>query len=399
MQTVARASLLERIKQQAETLQPELVGLRRHLHAHPELSFQEFETMAFVSRCLKSWGIDHETGVAETGIIATIQGALPGPFRALRADMDALPILEANHDKPYRSQKEGIMHACGHDVHTTCLLGAAQIIHSERKSLVGAVRLLFQPGEERLPGGASLMIKAGALQNPIPDCIVGQHVMPQLAVGKLGFRSGMYMASADEITMTVTGQGGHAAVPHHNIDTVAITCQIIVALQQVVSRYANPAIPSVLSFGRIDAPGTFNVIPEQVQVLGTFRTMNEAWRRDAHQRMKTMAESIAASMGAKCEFSINVGYPFLENDPEVTQRIRSLAVEFAGAENVVDLDLWMAAEDFAWYTREIPGSFYRLGVRNEAQGIIHSVHTPGFDIDESALKLGAGFMAWTVLGA
>lgn len=398
MPTAARTFILERVKQQALALHPELVELRRHIHAHPELSFQEHETMAFVSKCLAKWGIEHETGVADTGILATIRGGKPGSLRALRADMDALPILEANHDKPYRSKYDGVMHACGHDVHTTCLLGAAKILHTEREYLEGDVRLLFQPGEERLPGGASLMIKAGALQNPIPSYIVGQHVMPQLPVGKLGFRSGMYMASADEITMTVTGKGGHAAAPHHNIDTVAITCQIIVALQQIVSRYANPAIPTVLSFGRIDAPGTFNVIPDTVTVLGTFRAMNENWRKDAHHRMKTMAEAIASSMGAHCDFFINVGYPYLENDPEVTSRLRELAVEYAGETQVVDLDLWMAAEDFAWYTREIPGSFYRLGVRNEEKGVVHAVHTPGFDIDESALSLGAGFMAWSMLG-
>ena len=397
MQTASRMSVLERVKQRAEALHPELVRLRHHLHQHPELSFQEHQTMAFVSRCLESWSIEHQTGIADTGIIATIRGGLNGPTRALRADMDALPIDEANFDKPYRSLNPGVMHACGHDVHTTCLLGAAKILHEERANIRGDIRLIFQPGEERLPGGATLMINAGALKNPVPEYIIGQHVMPQLPVGKLGFRSGMYMASADEITMTVTGKGGHAAVPHHNIDTVAITCQIIVALQQVVSRYANPAIPTVLSFGRIDAPGTFNVIPDTVKVLGTFRAMNEAWRKEAHQRMRSMAEAIASSMGAQCDFFINVGYPFLENESEVTMRLRELAVEYVGEKQVVDLDLWMAAEDFAWYTREIPGSFYRLGVRNEAKGIIHSVHTPGFDIDEAALSLGAGFMAWTML--
>ena len=387
-------SLLPEIKALAQAHQPETVDTRRHLHMHPELSFEEKETAAFVADKLRSFGITPQEGIADTGLVALIEGKNPDKkVVALRADMDALPITEAN-DVSYKSQNVGVMHACGHDVHTASLLGVAQILHQLRDQFEGTVKLVFQPGEERIPGGASLMIKDGVLENPRPQHMFGQHVQPFIPAGRVGFREGMYMASADELYVSVYGKGGHAAMPDRNIDPVLITSHIIVALQQIVSRAADPKMPSVLSFGRVIAEGATNVIPNEVKLEGTFRTMNEDWRAEAHRKMKKMAESIAEGMGGSCDFDIRRGYPFLKNSPELTRRARHYAIDFLGQENVVDLDLWMAAEDFAYYTQQVDACFYRLGTGNEARGINSSVHTPTFDVDESALEVGVGLMSW-----
>ncbi|WMJ72846.1 M20 family metallopeptidase [Cytophagaceae bacterium ABcell3] len=370
---------------------------RRHLHANPELSFKEFNTCNYISDQLAKAGIEHEAGVAETGLVALIKGKNPEKkIIALRADIDALPIVEAN-DVSYKSKVEGVMHACGHDVHSSSLLGAARILNDVKDQFEGTIKLIFQPGEEKLPGGASLMIKEGVLKNPEPSSILGQHVLASLPAGKVGFRSGMYMASADEIYVTVKGKGGHAAMPEKNIDPILIASHIIVALQQIISRNCDPRVPSVLSFGKIIANGATNVIPEEVKIDGTFRTMNEAWRADAHEKMKKMAEAIAEGMGGSCEFDIKKGYPFLKNAPELTDRVKNAAIEYMGAENVVDLDIWMAAEDFSFYSQHIDACFYRLGIRNEERGIVSGVHTPTFDIDENALQTGAGLMAWLAI--
>ncbi|MBR9998011.1 MAG: amidohydrolase, partial [Cyclobacteriaceae bacterium] len=333
-------------------------------------------------------------GMAGTGVIALIQGKNPGKkVVALRADMDALPILEQNN-VPYRSVNQGIMHACGHDVHTASLLGAARILSELREYFEGTVKLIFQPGEEKAPGGASMMIGEGVLKDPVPGAILGQHVMPQIPVGKVGFKPGIYMASADEIYIRVIGKGGHAAMPDSIIDPVLISSHIIVALQQIVSRNANPKIPSVLSFGKIVANGATNIIPDEVHIEGTFRTLDENWRKMAHDKMKMMGESIARGMGAEIEFNILKGYPFLKNDEELTNQCRSLAIDYLGEDRVVDLDIWMAAEDFAFYAQHTDACFYRLGVGNAGKGIVSSVHTPTFNVDEDSLEIGAGLMAW-----
>jgi len=389
--------MLEQIKTLAGQYTEEIISHRRHLHMHPELSFDEKQTARFVADQLLQMGLSPQEGVAETGVVALIEGQNPHKKTvALRADMDALPITEAN-EVPYKSRHEGIMHACGHDVHTASLLGTARILHSLRTQFEGTVKLVFQPGEEKIPGGASLMIRDGVLQNPTPQGILGQHVAPNIPVGKVGFREGLYMASTDELYVTVTGKGGHGAMPEYNIDPVLIASHIIVALQQIVSRHASPKIPSVLSFGKVIANGATNVIPNEVYIEGTFRTMNEEWRALAHQKMKKMAEGMAEAMGGSCDFEIRKGYPFLKNHPELTRRTKTCAVEYLGSENVVDLDLWMAGEDFAFYTQHTDACFYRLGTRNEARGIVASVHTPTFDIDEAALPLGAGLMTWLAI--
>ncbi|MCZ8216881.1 MAG: M20 family metallopeptidase [Cyclobacteriaceae bacterium] len=385
--------LLDKIKALANQYTNDVITWRRHLHAHPELSYEEFETVKYVEAQLKSFGLT-PTHLAGTGLVVEVQGKNAAKKTiALRADMDALPIVEVN-EVPYKSTKPGVMHACGHDVHTSSLLGTAKILHELRDQFEGTIRFLFQPGEEKNPGGASYMIRDGALQNPQPASIIGQHVFPLLPAGKIGFREGMYMASADEIYLKVIGKGGHGAAPELTIDPIVIACNIIVSLQQIISRNASPKQPTVLTFGKIEGGATTNVIPMEVNIAGTFRAMNEEWREEGLRRIKKMAESLAEGMGGRCEVDISRGYPFLQNDPQVTRRIKAAATEYVGKENVVDIDITLGAEDFAYYSQIIPASFYRLGTRNEAKGITSYVHTPTFDIDEDALKISSGLMAW-----
>lgn len=388
----------EKIQALAQQYHSDTVACRRHLHANPELSFEEVETGKFVAAQLAQIGVEYQHGVAENGVVALIKGKNPKKRTiALRADMDALPILEANN-VPYKSKNEGVMHACGHDVHTSSLLGTVRILNELRGQFEGTVKCIFQPGEERLPGGASLMIKAGVLENPRPTSIFGQHVHPPLHAGMIGLKPGIYMASADEIYVTIKGRGGHGAMPQECIDPVVITAQIIVALQQVVSRYADPAVPSVLTFGKINSTGgATNIIPNEVKLEGTFRTMHEKWRTEAHKRMKKMAESIAKGYGAACEFHIMKGYPVLFNHEALTLRTKKWAVEFLGKSNVVDLPLRMTAEDFAYFSQAMPACFYRLGTGNPERGITSPIHTDTFDIDEAALETGMGLMAWLAI--
>ena len=390
------SNLLEIIKTKSAAIKDEVIAIRRYLHQHPELSFDEHHTSKYVCSKLDEYGIEYKTGMVKTGIVATISGKNPDKkLIALRADLDALPIQEDN-PVDYKSVNQGVMHACGHDVHTASLLGTAKILNELKDEFEGAVRLIFQPGEERLPGGASLMIKEGVLKNPEPAGIVGQHVYPNLDAGKVGFRGGMYMASADEIYVTVHGEGGHAALPHFNIDPIIITAHILTALQQLVSRAACPTIPTVLSFGKIIGDGATNVIPDKVELEGTFRTMDEEWRAVAHQKMKKMAEDIATSMGGSCDFRIEKGYPYLVNDEAMTNVAKTSAIAYLGKENVIDLDLRMTAEDFSYYSQLIPACFYRLGTR-KPNGETLGLHTSTFDIDENALETGIGLMAWIAI--
>ena len=388
--------MLDRIRALADEAFPETVRTRRALHQRPELAFEEHETAAFIASALREIGLEPIPGIARTGVVAHIEGRAPGPTLALRADIDALPIQEAN-DVDYRSQNEGRMHACGHDAHTASLLTTARILHTIRDELAGTVRLLFQPSEEKLPGGAKVMIEDGALDamdgHASPTHIFGQHVFPQLPVGMLGVRPGPFMASADEIYVTLHGRGGHAAAPHELIDPVLVQAHVLTALQAVISRNRPPGVPSLLSFGRVEANGATNVIPNEVRIIGTFRSMDEAWRRDAHALIRRTVEHTAAAFGATADTEIVVGYPVLVNDDAATAAVRELAVDYVGEAHVMDLPMWYASEDFAWYTQRRPGAFYILGVGNEAEGITHGLHTPRFQIDEEALRLGPGFMA------
>ncbi|KOF02398.1 N-acyl-L-amino acid amidohydrolase [Roseivirga seohaensis] len=390
-------SLLNDVKKLAAQYAEDTVNIRRHIHANPELSFKEFETAKYVAAELRKLGIEPKEGVAGTGLTALIEGRNPASKTvALRADMDALPITEQN-EVSYKSKNIGVMHACGHDVHTSCLLGAARILVQLKDQFEGTIKLVFQPGEEKNPGGASLMIKDGALENPRPNNMFGQHVMPYIPTGKVGFREGQYMASADEIYLTVKGKGGHAALPDKVIDPILIASHIIVALQQVVSRNADPKKPTVLSFGQIEGGHAQNIIPDEVKIGGTFRALDEEWRFEAHKKIRSIAEGLAEAMGGSCDVLIDVGYPYLTNDPTTTQSARAAATAYLGAENIVDLDLWMGAEDFAYYSHEVPSCFYRLGTGNSVKGTTLGVHTPKFNIDEDAIELGIGLMAWIAL--
>jgi amidohydrolase len=386
----------DKIKALAQQYAPSFIEVRHHLHAHPELSYQEFETSKFVQAQLASFGIPFEIK-ATTGVVGLIKGKNPDKrVIALRADMDALPIKEAN-DIPYKSKNEGVMHACGHDVHTTCLLGASRILNELKNEWEGTVKLIFQPGEEKNPGGASLMIKDGVLQNPAPSSIFGLHVHPGLSVGKMSFRSGKVMASADELYMTIKGKGGHAASPHLCVDPILIASHLIISLQQIVSRNNNPHNPTVLSITSFKGGATTNVIPNEVKLKGTFRAMDETWRYKAHELIRKMATDLVHSMGGEIDLLIDVGYPSVYNNEALNEVAIEKAHDFIGKDNVEETEKRMGAEDFGYYSQQIPGCFFRLGVMNEAKGIISGVHTPTFNIDENAIEIGMGMMAW--LGA
>ena len=383
----------EKIKQLASQYAPEFIEVRRHLHAHPELSFKEFETSAFIQQKLSSWDIPFNIK-ANTGVVGLIEGKNPGKkVIALRADMDALPIMEEN-DVEYRSQNPGVMHACGHDVHSTCLLGAAKILSELKDQWEGTVKLIFQPGEERNPGGASILIKEGVLENPAPEAIFALHVHPNLEVGKLSFRPGMVMASADEIYITISGKGGHAASPHLTTDVILIASHLIVSLQQLISRNNDPFNPSVLSITSINGGNATNIIPSEINLMGTFRAMNEQWRFKAHELIKKQATELAHSMGAEIDVRIDVGYPFVLNNEQLTSAAKQRSVDYLGENNIEQTELRMGAEDFAFYSHLIPACFYRLGAGNKSKNITASVHTPIFNIDEKAIEIGMGIMAW-----
>jgi hippurate hydrolase len=361
------------------------------LHANPELSYKEFNTSKFIQDHLQSLGIPFKV-MAETGVVALIEGKKSNRVIALRADIDALPIQEANN-VAYASKVPGVMHACGHDVHTTILLGAARILNETKAHWEGTVKLIFQPGEEKNPGGASILIKEGVLENPAPTAIIGLHVHPILETGKLSFKSGKAMASADEIYITVKGKGGHAATPHLTADTVLAASELVVALQKVVSRDKDPLSPSVLSICAINGGFTTNVIPSEVKLMGTFRAMDETWRFNAHKRMKEIADGIATSSGAEIDFKIDVGYPTVYNDPVITEKAKSIAASSMGNSNIEEGELRMGAEDFGYYSQKIAGCFFRLGTGNKQKNITSGVHTPTFDIDEDAIEIGMRMMA------
>jgi hippurate hydrolase len=384
------------IKELAAKYKDEFIGIRHHIHANPELSYQEFETSHFVQDKLKGWNIPFEIK-ATTGVVGIIEGMDPSARTvALRADMDALPIDEANN-VPYKSVNPGVMHACGHDVHTTCLLGAAKILQETKDAWSGTVKLIFQPGEEKNPGGASIMIKEGVLDNPKPSAILAMHVHPGLPTGQLSFRKGTVMASADELYISIKGKGGHAAAPHLTTDTILVASHLIISLQQIISRNNDPFNPSVLSITSVQGGHTTNVIPSEVKLMGTLRCMNETWRYKAHELIKKHVADICHAMGAEADLHIDIGYPTVLNDPSLTGTAWQLANDFLGKQQVHETEMRMGAEDFGYYAQQIPACFYRVGVMNEAKGLTSGVHTPTFNVDEDAIETGIGVMAW--LGA
>ena len=387
-------NLLQKIKKLSSDYHSEIIAIRRHLHQYPELSNKEFKTSEFIVSKLTEYGIPYEKGIFKTGIVGLIKGKNPdSKVIALRADMDALPVKEINK-VDYKSKNAGVMHACGHDVHMASLLGTAKILNEIKNDFEGSVKLIFQPAEELIPGGAKFMIEEGVLKNPDVDKVIGQHVFPELEVGKIGMKTGKYMASTDEINITVKGKGGHAAMPHLIIDPIFVASQIIISLQQIVSRNAPFTIPTVLSFGRFIADGTYNVIPDEVILKGTFRTFDEKWRAEALQKITKIAESIAQGAGAECDVNISHGYPYLVNDKDFTEESFQHAIEYLGKENVVELDFRMTGEDFSYFSQEVPGCFYRVGTANPAKGIGSNLHKPDYNVDEDCLETGMGVMAW-----
>jgi amidohydrolase len=388
-------ALKETVQSIASDIREEIIGVRRHLHQYPELSFHEVQTSAYIKRKLDEMGIMWQP-VAGTGVLATINGALgAGKVIALRADMDALAI-EDKKETEYRSKNKGVMHACGHDAHTAVLLGVARILKAMEYRFNGTVKLIFQPAEEILPGGAARVIGEGALTDPGVDLIIGQHVMPALSAGKVGIRRGKFMASMDEISIIIKGKGGHGAQPHLIIDPVLAASSVIVILQQLISRKNNPAIPSVLSFGKFQANGTINIIPDEVLLEGTFRTMDEKWRQKALQEICQLTKSVTEGLGCTCEINIRNGYPSLYNPASIVETIERFMEEYLGKQQVEECDIWMASEDFSYYSEVVDSFFYLLGVGEEGRESL-SLHTSTFDINENAMETGMGLMAYIVL--
>lgn len=387
----------EKIQKLAGQYQDDFIQLRRYLHSRPELSFKEHDTSFFIYSWLQNLGLEPEI-VADTGVVVLINGGKAGSNRpkktiALRADIDALPLSE-NNNIPYKSRIDNVMHACGHDAHTASLLGVAKILTELKDEFEGTVKLIFQPAEEKLPGGAVNMIKEGVLEKPRPRAIFAQHVVPEISTGKVGFKSGRYMASTDEIYIRIIGKGGHAAIPWNVVDPVVIAAQLILSLQQIVSRYAKSTIPTVLSFGKVIANGATNIIPDEVNIEGTFRTFDEDWRAEAHKKIKFITTNLVKSLGGKAKIEIRKGYPSLVNNPKLTEKARAIAIEYLGAENVLDLEMRMTAEDFSYFSHEIPSCYYRLGTGNQSKGTLAPLHSSSFNIDEDSIKIGMGLMAF-----
>ncbi len=387
--------LAESIKAAARSVAGEVREIRRQIHRHPELSFQEFETARLVHEKLSQWGIAHETGIAGTGVVATLEGRNPqSRCIALRADMDALPIAEANNCD-YCSEVVGVMHACGHDAHTAMLLGVAKILNDNKERFEGRVKLLFQPGEEKLPGGAMAMIEAGVLEGV--EAIFAQHCYPDLPCGKIGVCAGAYMASCNEINISVRGQGGHAAKPQHSQDMLWIAAKTMTELQFKVRNFMPKKTPYLLRFGQFVAAGTYNVVPDEIHIKGTFRAYDEGMRRAAIRFMESFVNEEAHYYGVNAEVRINQGYPFLYNEKTLKKQVKEIALDYLGRDSVVELEPLYTSEDFAWYSHQVPAMFYRLGTSNAGMGITGKQHTSTFDIDEDSLEIGTGLMALIAL--
>lgn len=391
------SELKEKIKSLSYLYLQEIISVRRHLHSYPEPGFQEYKTSAYIISKHKEYGIPYKSGIAKTGVVGFIAGDKKSKKTiALRADMDALPVVEVN-EVEYRSKNKGFMHACGHDVHIACLLGAAKILNELRNEFGGTIKLFFQPSEETLPCGALAMINEGVLKNPDVANVFGQHVLPSLNSGMIGLKSGKYMASSDEIYITIIGKGGHAATPELVVNPITIAASVLSELSKEFEKNKPSDSPSLLAFGRIAGEGRTNVIPDEVKIDGTMRAYDEEWKAKAHDIISSVASQVAQNMGGDCNVNIVKGYPFLVNDDMLTSEVKRLAIDYLGTENVVDLDMRMTAEDFAYFSQKVPSCYYRLGIRNEAKGIVSNLHTSTFDVDESSMITGMGLMAWIAI--
>lgn len=385
--------MINKIKSLAKELKNDIIGVRRHMHQFPCLSFEEYETAQFIHALLDSWNIEHEF-LTETGIVATIKGRNPEKKTiALRADIDALPIQEKN-EYSYKSTFDGVMHACGHDAHAAMLLGAANILNHLKDDFEGTIKLIFQPGEEKLPGGASVMIENGVLKDV--DLIIAQHVYPDLPCGEVGFHAGEFMASCDEINITIKGRGGHAAKIKERDNTTMAAAKLLCAISELSSEFNNEERknPIIIAFGSFIADGTYNVIPNEVTLKGTMRTFDENDRKTIKNKIKELCAEVASSFNVEADLFIEEGYPVLINDVSLTNLLKNKAVDFMGEEKVKDIPQLMTAEDFAWYSHQTKACMYRIGTSNIEKGIVSKQHTPTFDIDEDALEIGMGLMAW-----
>ena len=392
--------LKDTIKRLAHEQRDEVIEWRRWMHRHPELSQEEYGTMAFVAERLTEMGLEPRTGIGRTGVMAMLRGAVePDSYCvALRADYDALPITEAT-GLDFASENPGVMHACGHDMHTCSLLGAVKILVQLRDQIRGSLMFIFEPSEEKYPGGARMMMEDGLFDEVLPNEIYSFHCLPEMDCGKVGMRKGRYMASTDELYWTVTGRGGHGATPHLNVDPIVGASHIVIALQQVVSRNAPPMMPTVLTIGKIeDVGGRTNITPETVKMQGIIRTFDPQWRLDAHERIRKISCGVAEAMGADCDLFIDYGYPPVINDDACTQQVHDNAVAFLGADNVEWLDLRMTAEDFAFYQQKIPSCYFRVGIHIPGTSF-SNLHRPNLIVDERSLELANGLVAYNALMA
>ena len=390
--------MINKIKLLAERYYAEIIEARRYLHRHPELSQQEFGTMEYVADKLRSFGIEPRVGVAKTGVSAIIKGNNPDSYCvALRADYDALPIKECT-GLAFSSENDGVMHACGHDMHTASLLGAAKILADIKNEIEGSVMLIFQPSEEMYPGGAYMMMEDGLFSEVMPDEIFAFHCLPEMDCGRIGMKKGKYMASTDELYLTVKGRGGHGGTPNLNIDPIVIASNVIVAMQQIVSRNADPMMPTILSFGKMMGEGRTNIIPDEVKIEGTIRTFSEEWRLEAHKRITSIAQGVAEGMGGSCDVFIDFGYPYLVNDDDTTQNTFDNGVEYFGDSKVEWLEQRMTAEDFAFFAQKIPACYFRVGTHIKDTPITN-LHRPNLMIDEKSVEYAMGFMAYNAVKA
>lgn len=391
--------MIDKIKQLASANASTVIEWRRWMHRHPELSQQEFGTMEFVAERLRQMGLEPKTGLGKTGVMAMIRGGIDpdGYCVAMRADYDALPLTEAT-GLPFASENPGVMHACGHDMHTCSLLGAAQILCSIREELHGSVMLIFEPSEEMYPGGARMMMNDGLFDEVMPDEIYAFHCLPEMECGRIGMKKGRYMASTDELYWTIKGRGGHGATPHLSVDPILIASHIVVALQQLVSRNAAPMMPTVLSFGKFIGEGRTNIIPDEVKMEGIIRTFDPEWRLECHEKIRKMSCGIAESMGGECDLFIDYGYLPVINNDVCTQKVHDNGVEYLGAENVEWLDLRMTAEDFSFFADKIPACYFRVGI-HEPDTPFCNLHRPNLMVDERSLELASGFEAYNAYQA
>ena len=391
--------LIDEIKALAHAQREEVIEWRRWMHRHPDLSQEEYGTMEFVAERLRKMGLEPKTGIGKTGIMAMLRGKDPDSYCvALRSDYDALPITECT-GLPFASEKPGVMHACGHDMHTCSLLGAIKILTQLKDQFSGTLMFIFEPSEEKYPGGARMMMEDGLFDEVMPNEIYSFHCLPEMDCGKVGMRKGKYMASTDELYWTVKGLGGHGATPHLSVDPIVVASHIVIALQQIVSRNAVPMMPTVLTIGKIqEVGGRTNIIPDTVKMEGIIRTFDEKWRLEAHEKIRKISTGVAEAMGAECDLFIDYGYPYVFNDDACTQQVHDNACAYVGEENVEWLDLRMTAEDFAFFAQKIPACYFRIGI-HEPGTPFSNLHRPNLMVDERSLELANGLIAYNAIRA